>query len=257
MTRLLLILLALSCCSVAEARRRWVPRVASAATNDFLTNLVGYYELNESANADAVDASGNGKTMTDFGSVGSVSGVISTARSFPGTGGNYLRRNSDSSFQPGASSFSITLWAKPASLTQGTFPTIVGYAKTLNIEWMVNFYDGNAAPYFSVSANGVTEVQAVAATNSFPNTSTWVFIACTWDGTNIKISVNGGSFVTAAFAGPVFSGTSDFEMGTRGAAGLWNGAIDEVAFWKGRSLTLAEVQQIYNAGAGLPFSSFQ
>jgi hypothetical protein len=39
---------------------------------------------------------------------------------------------------------------------------------------------------------------------------------------------------------------------------VWNGQIDEVAIWIGRNdLTISEVQQLYNNGAGLPFSSFR
>jgi hypothetical protein len=52
----------------------------------------------------------------------------------------------------------------------------------------------------------------------------------------IKISVNGGPYVRSQ---------------------PWNGQIDEVAIWLGRNdLTISEVRQLYNNGAGLPFSSF-
>ena len=34
------------------------------------------------------------------------------------------------------------------------------------------------------------------------------------------------------------------------------GVLDEVAFWKGRALTLTEVQEIYNAGAGKAYSTW-
>ena len=52
----------------------------------------------------------------------------------------------------------------------------------------------------------------------------------------IKISVNGGPYVRSQ---------------------PWNGQIDEVPIWIGRNdLTISEVQQLYNNGAGLPFSSF-
>ena len=53
----------------------------------------------------------------------------------------------------------------------------------------------------------------------------------------IKISVNGGPYVRSQ---------------------PWNGQTDEVAIWIGRNeLTISDVQQLYNDGTGLLFSSFQ
>ena len=78
--------------------------------------------------------------------------------------------------------------------------------------------------------------------------------------TNIKISVNGGAYVTTPFAGPVNpNGNIHFTIGLEiGSGGGWLGQIDEVAVWIGRNdLTISEVQQLYNNGAGLPFSSFR
>jgi hypothetical protein len=100
---------------------------------------------------------------------------------------------------------------------------------------------------------------SVVATTAFADTTTWYFIAGGWDGTNIKISVNGGPYATTAFAGPVApTGNIPFTIGLEiGSGGGWLGQIDEVAIWIGRNdLSISEVQQLYNNGAGLPFSSF-
>jgi len=52
--------------------------------------------------------------------------------------------------------------------------------------------------------------------------------------------------------------TADLTIGLEiGSGGGWLGQIDEVAIWIGRNdLSISEVQQLYNNGAGLPFSSF-
>jgi hypothetical protein len=57
---------------------------------------------------------------------------------------------------------------------------------------------------------------------------------------------------------PVFSGTgAEFSLGSENGSQPWNGDIDEVAVWIGRNdLTISEVQQLYNNGAGLPFRWF-
>ena len=104
-----------------------------------------------------------------------------------------------------------------------------------------------------------TRSTAIGAT-AFANTTTWYFIAGGWDGTNVKISVNGGAYVTTPFAGPVNpNGNIHFTIGLEiGSGGGWLGQIDEVAVWIGRNdLTISDVQQLYNNGAGLPYSAFR
>src|SRR4029077_11076127 len=110
-----------------------------------------------------------------------------------------------------------------------------------------------------VSLTGSVASQIVLeSTTAFANTTGWYFIAAGWDGTNIKISVNGGAYATTNFTGPVFSGNGiNFCLASEGGSTIFKGQIDEVAIWIGRNdLTISEVQQLYNNGAGLPFSSF-
>jgi hypothetical protein len=63
---------------------------------------------------------------------------------------------------------------------------------------------------------------------------------------------------TATCSGAIRETACDFNIGSLGftssATSFW-GSIDEVAFWN-RTLNAAEVSQIWNAGAGLPLSSF-
>src|SRR5207245_11010895 len=97
-----------------------------------------------------------------------------------------------------------------------------------------------------------------ASASPFALTDTnWHFVDAGWDGSNIKISVDGGAFVTSPYSGPVFGdGTGAFQIGSEAASNTWNGLIDEVGIWIGRALSQTEVGQLYNNGAGLPFSSF-
>jgi hypothetical protein len=104
----------------------------------------------------------------------------------------------------------------------------------------------------------VATATTINSTTTIDNTTSWYFVAAGWDGTNVKISVNGGPYATASFTGPVFIGIAQFMLGAENGSQQWNGDLDEVAVWIGRSdLTISEVQQLYNSGAGLPFSSFR
>ncbi len=50
------------------------------------------------------------------------------------------------------------------------------------------------------------------------------------------------------------NGGDNFKLGYE--AQSLDGKMDEFGFWISRSLTQTEVGQLYNNGAGLPFSSF-
>jgi hypothetical protein len=227
-------------------------------TNTFLTGLYAYFKLDEASNSGAIDAA-NGRNLVQtqgVGIVGSAAGVINTSRAFPGTGA-CLFRQSFTDFAPGANHFFATFWAKAATLSQLNDASFLGRYSLPYAEWLVYFNDATKRARFNASPDG-SSATTVEATTAFANTSNWYFFAVGWDGANIKISVNGGPYATARFAGPVYNGGgSRFFIGTEGGSQPWNGQIDEVAIWIGRNdLTISEIQQLYNNGAGLPFSSF-
>jgi hypothetical protein len=227
----------------------------STTTNTFRTGLYAYYKLDEASNSTAIDAA-NGRTLAQYnGIVGSAAGVINTSRYFPGNA--CFTRGSWTDFAPGANHFFATFWTKAATLTYSYDASFLGRYSLPSAEWLVWFNNSTHKVRFSVSATGNTATTVDSAT-ALTNTTSWYFVAVGWDGTHIKISVNGGPYATASFAGPVFNGGgSNFVLGSENGANPWFGEIDEVAIWIGRNdLTISEVQQLYNNGAGLPFGSF-
>jgi len=66
-----------------------------------------------------------------------------------------------------------------------------------------------------------------AAVGPVLNDTNWHFVVGGWDGTNLKISIDGGAFSTAPFTGPIFGdGTGTFRIGAEAASNTWNGLID-------------------------------
>jgi hypothetical protein len=226
--------------------------------NTFLAGLYAYYEQDEASGA-AMDSNGT-RTLANFGNpVGTAAGKINTSRNFPGNNAYFCSLNT-TDFSPGSDHFFFSFWAKTGNLTQGQsdtgFLSKTGTAN--NRQWIVFYSNTTKQVKFNASIDDLNTFQVVATT-AFADTTTWYFIAGGWDGTNIKISVNGGPYATTAFAGPVSpTGNFPFTIGLEiGSGGGWLGQIDEVAIWIGRNdLTISEVQQLYNNGAGLPFSSF-
>jgi len=228
-------------------------------TNTFLTGLYAYFKLDEGSGA-AIDARGT-RNLANFGNpVGTAAGKINTSRNFPG-GNAYFCSLNTTDFSPGSDHFFFSFWAKAENLTQGQSGTgFLSKTGTLNKrQWIVFFDNVSKKPKLNVSLDDTHTSTAIGAT-AFANTTTWYFIAGGWDGTNIKISVNGGAYVTTPFAGPVNpNGNVHFTIGLEiGSGGGWLGQIDEVAIWIGRNdLTISDVQQLYNDGAGLPYSAFR
>ena len=117
------------------------------------------------------------------------------------------------------------------------------------------YRNGDNTLRFSVSSTGSTLTTVTWV--STLSTGTWYFVAGEWDGTSIKLSVNGASFQSTSFSGTIHSNTNPFDIGLiSGSGNPLDGSIDEVGIWMGRALTQTEVSQLYNGGAGLPFSSF-
>jgi hypothetical protein len=81
----------------------------------------------------------------------------------------------------------------------------------------------------------------------------WRFVAATYDGTNINISVNGAAFESTAFSADIWDSTFPLRLGANSLAGqLMNGAMDAVGVWK-RALSLAEIQTLYKGGVGMAY----
>jgi hypothetical protein len=228
------------------------------STNTFRTGLYSYFKLDEPNNNYAVDAWGGRFLKQSNGAVGTAPGVINTSRYFSGSGTSALFRENWTDFAPGANHLFTTFWAKAATLNQTHDASFIGRFTYPYWEWLVWFDVASRTIKFGVSPTGNTAVVLTSST-TITDTSAWYFVAAGWNGTQIKLSVNGGPYVVANFAGPIFSSShSLFHIGAESGSNIWQGQIDEVAVWIGRNdLTISEVQQLYNNGAGLPFSSFQ
>ena len=224
--------------------------------NTFLTSLYAYYKLDETGGG-ATDASGNAKALSNFGDfIGTAPGLINSSRDFDGVSGTTLIRNANTTdFFCGSNPFSFSFWVK-----FDTFPLFndVGlcnrYEPYGRREYIVFLSKATNKITFDIDAgDGVHAAEVAWGTTAA--TGTWYHVAGGWDGAQIKLSVNAGPFVTAAYSTPMTNGGDNFKLGYE--AQSLDGKMDEFGFWIGRCLTQTEVGQLYNNGAGLPFSSFR
>jgi hypothetical protein len=194
--------------------------------------------------------------LSNFGpAIGTTTGIINGARDFTGTGGTTLIRNANTTdFFCGANPFSFSFWVKfdtlPVTVNIGLCNRYEPYGRR---EYIIFLKQGINKITFSIDAGDGVH-RATAAWGTATTTGRWYFIAGGWDGTQIKLSINGAPFVTTPYSTPMTNGGDNFKLGYE--TDSLDGLMDEFGFWIGRCLTQSEVGQLYNNGAGLPFSSF-
>ncbi|PIV90681.1 hypothetical protein COW46_01675, partial [Candidatus Gracilibacteria bacterium CG17_big_fil_post_rev_8_21_14_2_50_48_13] len=152
----------------------------------------------------------------------------------------------------------LTAWINPTTLSQesGFDRRIMGKIPPSN--------SMNAAPFDLLvnSANSRLELhlgngatyQTIAGTSTIP-TAAWTHVAASWNGTEVKIYVNGVLETTAAQTVTPSAATTGLALGRwmGSNAGRWQGKIDEVGIYD-RELSATDLAQIVAAStAGICF----
>lgn len=225
------------------------------------TSLVCYYSLEEASNANAVDATGRGNTLSRVNDPPSSSNPakIANCRECILASDQGFEASSNADFQMGDIDFSIAGWFrfKTKVTTQAILQKwlVTGNQRSYEIDFLVT----SDRLRFLLSVDGTSTNQVVVLANNFGAISvdTWLFIEAGYDAANnlMHISVNNGTPDTGAQTGGAFASTAKFTLGRRGTLdALFNGYVDEVGLWK-RLLTAADITRLYNGGAGLPFAT--
>lgn len=217
------------------------------------TNLIAYWKLDESS-GNASDATGNGFTASNSNSVGFSTGKINNGAVFNGVNQIFTYGNIGIT---GSHAFTISAWIKTTQTSNNRGIVNIGTNSSTNKSFSMTQYDNGSDHFLKANFWGGGTI-AIGETNI--NTGNWVFCTVTYDGTYIKLYVNGSLEDTSGSVIGNITGSTNNYIGledSSGSNGLYfNGMIDEVGIWN-RVLTADEVTQLYNGGAGLsyPFSS--
>ena len=144
----------------------------------------------------------------------------------------------------GRTQVSIQAWVRPETNTG--LGTIVGnYNYPTNVDQMQMLLrrDGSNYSFWLDSGSGYTSISAVGSVIL----NTWQHVTGTWDGTTMRIYIDGVLANSSAKTGTIPSKTTSFSIGSNSAE-RFDGDIDEVKLWN-IALTATDIMNTMNCEA--------
>lgn len=206
---------------------------------DIATGLVSYYKLDGNSN----DSFGN-NNGTDT-AISYVTGKVNNAASFNGSTSAIVKSSSSFDFF-GTQNISIACWFKPTAMPLSNVDLIsiqeVGTPGT--IDKSLRLYANGSVSFYAYDG-GAKSAQSAA---SLVTTGSWYHVVGTFDGTNLKIYLNGVLRATLACSG-TYNFTSPQLTFGKSTSGVFNGLIDEAVIYNAAKIQ-TEIDFLYNSGSG-------
>lgn len=204
-----------------------------------------YYRLGEASGTVMTDSSGNGRDGTyanspTLGATGLLTGDADTAVSFASASSQSGSVADDNSLDS-LSAITVEAWIKPSTVS--STPLIVNRDSTSNGKSFQ--FRLNAGKLEFVKTAGTT---VTAASSSTLSTGTVYHVAAVYNGTDIRLYINGSLNGTPpAATGTLGTIARPLEIAMRTSALYFNGVIDEVAVY-GTALSATRIAAHYTAG---------
>lgn len=210
-------------------------------------NLYGHWRCGEAAGStSAADSSGNGRTATavgspTFGTTGLLVGDTDTAVTL--SSGNNLSVTDDDGLD-NISAMTLVAIVNPSSVA--STPMLLARDGGSNRCWQFRL---NAGKLEFVKIAGGTATASSAATLS---AGTTCHVAVVYNGTDIRLYINGSLNGTPAAATGVLGGAAiqDLLIGARATGNPYSGVIDEVSVYTG-ALSATDIADLYTASRTL------
>jgi Concanavalin A-like lectin/glucanases superfamily/Chitobiase/beta-hexosaminidase C-terminal domain/IPT/TIG domain/Fibronectin type III domain len=208
---------------------------ATTSTATGTPGLVAAYDFNAGSGTTVSDVSGNGNTGTIVNATWTTSGKYGGALSFNGT--NAQVTIPDSASLHLTTAVTLEAWVSPSSAPTGWQDVIY---KPLD-----NYFLEAASSNGNKPGTGVlltSSAEPVVYGSAQLAGSTWTHLAMTYDGTTLKIYVNGTLVSSATQSGTITTSTDALQIGGDTTYGQYfKGVIDEVRVYN-IALTQAQIQ---------------
>lgn len=241
MKRLLLFCCLLSAVCFSAIAQEFMPnrRKAFAVTkvpSTLKNNLKAYWKFE----ADGTDSHGT-YTLIPGTAPAYVAGKNGNGADFEYSSSTYITNSTVANLASAGDKYSVACWFKPESIVE--YMQICGQTNNWSLECRSASYPlRKQTPYNLVDATGVTLTAG-----------TWYFGCAGFDGTKQWVYIGTGTTLNARVEGvsASYAVTTPFRVGVSSVYGtvFFDGIVDELAYWT-RSLTDAEVTELFNGGAG-------
>ena len=223
------------CCAVTIAVALGVAELAAAPASMAATaGLVAAYGFDEGSGTTVTDASGNGNTGTITNATWAATGKYGKALQFNGT--NALVTIPDAASLHLSTGMTLEAWVNPS---------------TVNANWRDVIYKGNDNYYLEATSTNASKPDAgMIAGGSYADAfgtaaltaNTWSYLTETYDGSTLRLYVNGTQVASTAHTGTIATSTNPLQIGGDSLYGQYfAGLIDEVRVYN-VALTAAQIQ---------------
>lgn len=233
---------------IATSALSTLPHQARSATS----GRIGYWEFDEGSGTLATDSSGNSNTGTLKNGPQWVSGVKGNALSFDGSDDSVSIHYSPS-LNIGGNQISVEFWMKPT--VDLPYPTTNGMDffdhGDSYVGWIcVNATDSNYGKCVFTLPNSPYPIDVYSTTNSWASDQ-WYYLAFTYDGSHMRLYVNGVLENTIAKTGNVYSSGFPLSIGSYclGTFSFFKGTLDEFAIYD-YARTSEDISNYYNSVIG-------
>jgi hypothetical protein len=207
--------------------------------------LVSAYSFNEGTGTVLNDLSGNNNNGTISNTTWSASGKFGAALSFNGTSSWVVIPNSASLDL--TNGLTMEAWVSPSTLS--SWRTVLMKEQTGGLAYSIYANSDTNRPSAHVFIGAETDTRGTAQLAL----NTWTHLAATYDGSVLRLYVNGAQVSTRTIGGNILTSTSPLRIGGNSIWGeYFSGLIDEVRIYN-RALTASQIQTDMNTAiSGTP-----
>jgi hypothetical protein len=198
--------------------------------------LVAAYGFSEPMGTTVNDASGRNNTGTIAGAARTIEGKFGTALSFDGID-DWVSVNDSASLDL-TSGMTIEAWVKPTALTG--WRSVIMKESSNGLSYAIYANDNDPKPAAYVRIAGQSRSDGAGGTAILP-TNAWTHLAATYDGSNLRVYVNGVEAGITPVSGLPVTSSLPLRIGGNAAWGeFFKGVIDEVRVYN-RTLSVNEI----------------